>query len=351
MYEAHFGMQRRPFRPVPDSECYYAASNSEQALAQLLQAVGDDEGLMLVTGEAGTGKTLLCQCLLGRLGEGITSVLVTNSHLPDRASLFQCILFDLGQPHAQRNEQELRLALTEYLLANYTAGRRTLFIIDEAHHLTPDLLEELRLLGNLEGRQGKAVQILLLGQPALLETLSQPELSSLRQRLAVRVQLEPLPVHEAGDYLVWHLRAVGARPDQVISDEAFELLAQHTRGVPRLLNQAAHAALTLAHQGGVDQVDAEVALEALAALGLQPSQETEPISLSTFAPGPHPTLDAPSDDEGAMSLAVTSTEETATNATPVHRLFPPARQHGRHISPGARELVRPPHGLVPRNEE
>src|SRR5579871_932367 len=168
MYERHFGMQRRPFRPIPDSDCYYPASLAERALAQLLQAVGDDEGLMLLTGEAGVGKTLMGYCLLARLGDGITSALLTNSHFADRAGLLQNILFDLGQPHGLRSEQELRLALTEYLLANYGAGRRTVLIVDEAQHLTLDLLEELRLLSNLEGRQGKAVQILLLGQPVLL---------------------------------------------------------------------------------------------------------------------------------------------------------------------------------------
>src|SRR5262249_5885044 len=140
-----------------------------------LQAIADDEGLAVLTGAVGTGKTLLCHCLLERLGPQASTAFVTNSHLADRAGLFQAILYDLSLPYQGLSEQELRLALTDYLLQNYSGGRRTVILIDEVHHLTPDLLEELRLLGNLEARGGKAVQAVLVGQPALLETLRRPE--------------------------------------------------------------------------------------------------------------------------------------------------------------------------------
>jgi type II secretory pathway predicted ATPase ExeA len=274
MYETHFGLRQRPFRPTPDSGCYYPAGGHERVLDRLLRALGDDEGLVLVTGAPGTGKTLLCHCLLDRLGPGVTSAFLTHGRFGSRAGLLQAILFDLSLPHEGRGEPEARLALTEFLLSNFADGKKAVLVMDEAQHLAPDLLEELRLLGNLEARHGKAVQIVLAAQPALLSTLAWPELASFGQRLAVRAGVEPLTVEEAADYLVHQLRLTGGRPEDVIGEEARELLARGTHGVPRLLNQAAHEALTLAASAGVRPVDAEAALEALALLGLEvPAEE------------------------------------------------------------------------------
>jgi type II secretory pathway predicted ATPase ExeA len=268
MYETHFGLRERPFRATPDSACYYPATSHEQTLARLLQALADDEGMVLLTGEPGTGKTLLCHCLLERLGPGVASAFVTNSHTGGRAGLLQAILYDLGQPYEGRGEQELRLALTELLLRNYGAGRRAVLIMDEAQNLAAELLEELRLLANLEGRRARAFQVVLVGQPELLETLRRPDLKALAQRLAVRARLAPLGVEEAADYLLHQLRASGGRPEAILTDEALEVLARASRGVPRLLNQAAHQALALAFTAGAEVVDAEAALEAVDSLGL-----------------------------------------------------------------------------------
>src|SRR3954447_22435450 len=139
MYESHFGLKQRPFHSAPDCSRYYPATGHEQALEQLLQALIDNEGLILLTGEPGVGKTLLCHCLLQRCGD-VRSAFVTNSHLSDRAALFQAILYDLGLPHAGRGEQDLRLALTDDLLEHCAEKGPMLLVVDEAHHLTPDLL-------------------------------------------------------------------------------------------------------------------------------------------------------------------------------------------------------------------
>jgi type II secretory pathway predicted ATPase ExeA len=268
MYETRFGLRHRPFRATPDSALYYPATGHEHALARMLRAIAEDEGLILLTGEPGTGKTLLAHTLIARLAPEVTCAFLTNSHLPDRASLFQAILYDFSQPFEGRGEQKLRLRLTDFLLKNCQAGRRAVLIIDEAQHLCPDLLEELRLFGNLETRDSKAIQAVLAAQPCLETTLSLPILAAFNQRLAVRGRLEALDVHEAVDYLVHHLRAAGGRPEAIITDEALEILARGTRGIPRLLNQTGHQALTLADGCDAALVDAEVALEALAAFGL-----------------------------------------------------------------------------------
>ena len=151
-----------------------------------------------------------------------------------------------------------------------------MLVVDKAQHLDADLLEELRLLANLEAPGGRALQVVLVAQPSLLETLARPELAALRQRLAVRVELGPLSLEEAADYLLHHLRSAGARPEDVFADEAVEMLARGCRGVPRLLNQAAHKALALAASADVETVDVEAALEALAALGLEAELPAEP---------------------------------------------------------------------------
>jgi type II secretory pathway predicted ATPase ExeA len=285
MYETHFGLRQRPFRAIPDSAAYYPATAHEQALARIHQAITDDEGLILLTGEPGTGKTLLCHCLLERLGPGVASAFVTNSHFPNRAGLLQAVLYDLSLPYQGQGEQELRLALTDYLLKNCQEGRRAVLVVDEAQHLTPDLLEELRLLGNLEAQEAKAIQVVLAGQPALEKTLRRPELAAFNQRALVRARLQPLDVHEAADYLVHQLRAAGGRPEAIISDEALEVLARGTKGVPRVLNQAAHQALNLGQSAGADLVDAEVALDALAALGLGEEDGAPPNPPSLRAAG------------------------------------------------------------------
>jgi type II secretory pathway predicted ATPase ExeA len=270
---AHFGLRRRPFPATPDVGCYYPATGHETALTRLLRGLADGEGVLLLTGLPGTGKTLLCHCLLERLGAGANTVFLTHSHFRDRAGLLQAILFDLSLPYEGRGEQEMRLALTEHLLANLAQNRSTILLVDEAQHLSADLLEELRLLGNVEARSGKALQTILLGQPQLGERLQAPELAALRQRLVVRLELETMPLAEAADYLLHHIRAAGGRPEAVINDEALEVLARGTRGIPRLLNQAANQAFTLAAEAGVATVDVEAALEALAMLGLEVENE------------------------------------------------------------------------------
>jgi type II secretory pathway predicted ATPase ExeA len=334
MIETYFGLRQRPFRTTPDSGTYYPATIHERVIARLLQALQDQEGLILLTGEPGLGKTLLCHVVLERLGPNLTSAFLTNSHIRDRLGLLQSILYDLSLPYDSRTEQDARLALTEFLLKNYAAGRKTILVVDEAHHLAPDLLEELRLLGNLEARDGKALQVILVAQPEIADVLGLAEMAGLRQRIAVCLSLSPLPAEEAADYLLHLIRIAGGRSEAFLADEALELLARGTQGVPRLLNQAAHQAFLLAHDAGAPQVDAEAALEALAMLGLEAAEIEEPAfeSLTDSSPlqedsGPVLSLaDAVTDP--VLSLADSaneSSEPAEAEENACHRMVPPKR--------------------------
>jgi type II secretory pathway predicted ATPase ExeA len=312
----HFGLRHRPFRPTPDGAAYYPAGTHEAAIAQLQEGIADDEGIMLLTGEPGTGKTLVGQRLLERLPAEAAAVLVPNGHLRNRADLLQALLYDLGLPYRGLGEQELRLSLTDHLLESYRKGKRTVVVLDEAHHLSPDLLEELRLLGNLESRQGKAVQVILLAQPDIFETLKRPELMAFRQRLAVRVHLEPLGPDESADYVLHQIRCAGGRPDSLFTGEAVSILAHSSGGLPRLLNQTAYQAMQLAAQADRHRIDAEAVLEALDVLGLEPAPEGDDDPGFGMLPGEVPADEFPRPAVVALPHVTTAEAGDGTDCEP-----------------------------------
>src|SRR5438105_332146 len=141
MFESHFAMKHRPFRSPPDTQCYYPASGHELVLTRLVQAMQAEQGVAILCGAAGTGKTLLCHCLLERLQPAPITIFLTNSHFGSRAAFLQAILYDLGKPYEGRGEQELRLAVTEEILNTFASGKYTLIILDEAQNLSAELLE------------------------------------------------------------------------------------------------------------------------------------------------------------------------------------------------------------------
>ena len=162
MFEMRFGLRRRPFRPIPDTDSYFPAATHEDALRQLRRGIDDDEGIMLLTGDPGTGKTMVARKLLESLDEAVRPVLLTNSHVSRNGDLLQAILFDLGLPYQGVTEQVVRLTVTDSCLEYYREGGKTLIVIDEVQHLHPDVLEELRLLAIWRGTAARRFRFCLL---------------------------------------------------------------------------------------------------------------------------------------------------------------------------------------------
>jgi type II secretory pathway predicted ATPase ExeA len=265
---AHFGLTRRPFRPTPDTDAYYPAPSHEFALAALRGALAGREGLALVDGDPGCGKTLVALKFLEGLDPTTPRVMVPAPRFARPADLLQALLFDLGVAYQGLTEQELRLAVTDHLLGTLAAGGPAVVVIDEAQHLGSDILEEVRLLGNLETRSAKAAFVVLAAQPGLRERLTRPELAPFAQRIAVRCHIEPLTTEESAAYLRHQVHGAGGRADDLLTEDAVALLAARCKGLPRLLNQTAALAFSLAGSAGEKAVDAEAAIESLARLGL-----------------------------------------------------------------------------------
>lgn len=264
---AHFGLTRRPFRPTPDTDAYYPAPSHEAALAGLRHAYESSDGLALVDGEPGTGKTIVVRKFLDGLDPSVAPVFLPSPRFLRPADLYQAILFDHGTEYHGLSEQELRLRVTDHLLGRVAAGEPTVLVLDEAQGLGSDILEELRLLGNIETRATKAAFIVLAAQKELRERFTKAKLVGFAQRVAVRCKIEPLSREDSGRFLQHQLDVAGGRAG-LITDEALSLLTEHARGVPRVLNQVAALAFQLAGSAEADSVDTEAAWEALLQLGL-----------------------------------------------------------------------------------
>jgi type II secretory pathway predicted ATPase ExeA len=272
-----FGLRRRPFRAAPDLEAYYPSSTHEAALTQVREAIESEQGIVLLTGEPGTGKTLLTRRLLETIAEHVRPILITNSLFSNRKDLLQAILFELGLPYENATEQTARLLAIDSCLKHYNDGGSTLIVIDEAHELSVELLEELRQFSNLDGKDGKAAQVLLVGLPAIEAKFQDARLTVLRQRLQTRGRIEPLGIDESADYLIHQARVCGGKPDRLFGDDVLDIFCHAAGGIPRVLNQAASLALQLAKENGTDFVDTEAAVEAITQLGLDPIHEGEMI--------------------------------------------------------------------------
>jgi len=250
MYKAFYHFTRNPFEITPDPSFLFPTKRHNEALAALYYAVRWRKGFVVLTGEVGTGKTLLLRCLLQLLEESkdVKYAYLFNSRLSPTEFL-QYIVSDLGLPTAGKNKGELLFELCDFVVKRGLQNLTTVLIVDEAHHLSAEALEEVRLLTNLETAQTKLLQIVLVGQPELDDKLDSVKLTQLKQRISVRCHLEPLDADETKGYIARRLQLVAAnsQPHVIFPPETIAGIYRHSRGIPRLINTICENALISAY--------------------------------------------------------------------------------------------------------
>jgi general secretion pathway protein A len=254
MYESFFGLRDQPFRLTPDPRYLYLGPKHREGYAHLLYALREGSGFVAIMGEVGTGKTTLVRALLNENRENIAVAYIFNPVLSS-IELLQTINAEFGIAARSTSKKELTDALNAFLIAQKTSGGRAVIIVDEAQNLDPAVLEQLRLLSNLETETAKLLQIVLLGQPELSNLLDRPELRQLSQRVALRWQLDPLGRNETRKYLEHRIRVAGGGA-ALLQPAAIVAIYEHTGGIPRLINVLAHRALLVAYTRGTRTVGA-----------------------------------------------------------------------------------------------
>jgi general secretion pathway protein A len=236
MYKAFFGFAENPFNMSPDPSFLFRSAQHEEALANLIYGVQSRKGFVVLTGEVGTGKTTMLECLRDFLHmQQITYASLFNSRLTVE-QFFEMIAYDFGLRCARTSKTEVLFALNEMILERANLGRTTVLIVDEAHNLDWDVLEEIRLLGNLENRRGKMLQILLAGQPELDRKLEAPEFRQLKQRIALRCVLQPFQLEQTLEYIESRLARAGLQERTVFPHEILREIHFRTQGIPRVIN-------------------------------------------------------------------------------------------------------------------
>jgi len=236
MYNEYFGFKEAPFSIAPDPRYLYMTAQHREALAHLVYGLNSDGGCILLTGEVGTGKTTICRCLLEQIPDQANVALVLNPKV-NEIELLETICDELKieYPEASNSVKTYTDRIYEYLITGHEKGEKTVLIIDEAQNLDSKVLEQLRLLTNLETNQYKLLQIIILGQPELLDILAQSEMRQLAQRITARFHLQPLTKHELKAYLS-HRLAVAGQNIQLFQENSIKLLYKYSNGVPRLIN-------------------------------------------------------------------------------------------------------------------
>lgn len=242
MYLPFFNLREAPFNLTPDPRFLFLSSQHEEALNHLLYGIHDRKGFIEITGEVGTGKTVLCRALLDQLDDSVSTALIFNSYLT-RTELLASISREFGLAPEGAAGAGLIDRLNTYLLSEFSAGRNAVVVIDEAQNLEPTVLEQLRMLSNLETTRGKLLQIILVGQPELRAKLSLPGMRQLEQRIAVRFHINELSRGETARYILHRLQVAGADTGITFTPQALKLIYQYSTGLPRRVNLLCDRAL------------------------------------------------------------------------------------------------------------
>lgn len=281
LYLEHFGLREPPFRITPHTDFFFSGANRGPTLDALIYAITQDEGIIQVTGEVGSGKTMLCRMLLEHLPDNVESLYLATPSLT-RNEILGAIADELGIPSDAKTSRSLTRMLQEALVRRYADGKRVVILIDEAHAMPADSLEEIRLLSNLESKSTKLLQIALFAQPEIEERLTSSDMRQLRERITQHFALAPLKTREVEAYLEFRLRSAGYRGPSPFSDRAIGQIAKISEGLSRRINILADKSLLAAYSAGAYKVDTKELQAAAKDARFRP--------LKQKAPGRNPSL-------------------------------------------------------------
>jgi len=268
MYEEYFGLNTKPFELVPNPDFLYLSKAHKKALIYLDYGIQEGVGFILITGEVGTGKTTIIRNILKKLKSKYTVAKVFNTKVSSE-QLFAMINDDFGLETKGKDKITLIKELNEFLIDRYANNHQTILIIDEAQNLSEELLEEIRMLSNLETDTQKLLQIILVGQPELRKTLAKPELRQLRQRISISCHIQPLSKEETEEYIFHRLQIAGNRDAINFEEGVFDFIYSYSRGIPRLINIICDFLLLSAFVEETNTISKKMAAEVIGELDLE----------------------------------------------------------------------------------
>ncbi len=270
MYKDYFGFDVHPFRVNPDPKFMYFSESHQEALSTLIYAVLQHKGFIVLTGEVGTGKTTVLNALLQKIDPSVQCAYLFNTKLsPDDFFIYLLLELGLERPYPFRKGEALH-QLNHYLIERLRENKQTLLIVDEAQNLSVDLLEEIRMLSNLETPQSKLIQIMLVGQPELDRKLQQPEIRQLLQRVELHHTLRPLSAKETGDYVRQRMLIAGHESGDIFTKGALRAIHSYSSGIPRVINVLCDNALLYGFVHETPRIPERKLVEAALDIGLKP---------------------------------------------------------------------------------
>lgn len=262
MYTQYYGFSEKPFNTTPDSKFFFPSAKHTETLNSMLYAITERKGFVVITGEIGAGKTTVSRTLINKLNASTKVAIITNTHLSSR-ELIAALLEELEVEYKPGSKQKMLSQLNAYLIKQLEADINVVLIIDEAQNLTPTVMEEVRMLSNLETEKEKLIQIILVGQPQLKTKLSSPKLEQFKQRIAVYYHLNPLNRQETQEYILHRLKLVSQNGVGLFNQTAVDRIFEYSKGVPRLINLICDSALLSGYVEGTKQITDKIVNEAI----------------------------------------------------------------------------------------
>lgn len=283
MYREYFGLKDEPFSIAPDPHYFYISEGHREALAHLIYGINSEGGFILLTGEVGTGKTTVCRCLLEQIPENCEVAFILNPTLSSVELLAAiCDEFRISYPKGNETIKDLVERIYDFLLHINETSRRAILIIEEAQNLSVEVLEQIRLLTNLETSQRKLLQIIMLGQPELRKTLSKPELRQLSQRITAQYHLRPLGKHEIASYVKHRLAIAGFVGGELFPPPVIRMLYGLTGGIPRKINVICDRALLGVYTEGKKRVERSILIKAAKEISVNGKRNSRGLSINVW---------------------------------------------------------------------